>query len=105
MTEQAIEAAAKYLIGLVGAILSLQWMEQELKWSDRCLMGMTGALSAGWLTPAALELIGLTSHNYEYAAAFLVGLYAWSIMGGVMKAIRSVNWLKVFYEIIRILRK
>lgn len=105
MIEQTVEAVTKYAIGLIGALISLKFIDTKLKPMDKVIMGTTGALAAGFLTPAFISLLNLDYQAYENALAFVVGLYAWSIMGGLMKAIRSVNWLKVFYETIRILRK
>lgn len=71
----ALGIALHHLIaGLAGGLVRA-FLQPERHWAQTLVAGVVGALSAGYLTPLAVALSGLSSQpGAENAIAFCIGL-------------------------------
>ncbi len=90
MTEPASTVAgflgvkfAAVIAGMAGAVISLRYID-DLSMFGRVLAVLTGALTAGYLSPAAGQWLGV-SQPTENAIAFVFGLTAMNVIPGLMK--------------------
>ncbi len=90
MTEPASTAAgifgvkyAALIAGMAGAVISLRFID-DLSVFGRVLAVLTGALTAGYLSPAAGQWLAL-SQPTENAIAFVLGLTAMNVIPGLLK--------------------
>lgn len=89
MIDQLVASeTGRYIAGIVGSILSLQYASSSAKWYERLLMSATGLSGAIYLAPAAQHYLNLTD-EYTLGMAFVIGMYGWSLTGGVFKIIQS----------------
>jgi len=74
---------AAVLAGAVGAVISLRYID-DLSMIGRILAIFTGALFAGYVSPAVAVVLSLSPPG-QNAAAFMLGLTAMNILPGVMR--------------------
>jgi LytS/YehU family sensor histidine kinase len=75
---------ATLLAGFAGGVVSLSFIGGLTK-PQAILSVLTGALTAGYLTPVALHYLTLTSPELQNGVAFFVGLTAMNIVPGLLK--------------------
>lgn len=80
--------AARYIAGIIGGVLSLQYGDKEMMWYERAIMAATGASVAVFCAPAIQEHFTL-GDAYTSGVSFVLGLYGWSITGGIIKIIKT----------------
>ena len=89
MIDQVLASeTGRYVAGVIGSILSLQYASYNAKWYERISMSATGLAGAIYLAPAAQHYLKLTD-EYTLGIAFVIGMYGWSLTGGVFKIIQS----------------
>ena len=95
MIEQtAFDEVAKFVVGFVGGVLSLQFVSRERTRVEKIIMAVTGTFVAGFGTPALMSFFALTP-EYSNALAFVLGMYGWSLTGGVMNVLRQTKWTEI----------
>ncbi|MDG4866538.1 hypothetical protein P8631_00735 [Guyparkeria sp. 1SP6A2] len=90
MTEPASTVAgffgvkyAALIAGAAGAVISLRYID-DLSVFGRVLAVLTGTLTAGYLSPAAGQWLGVAQQT-ENAIAFVLGLTAMNAIPGLLK--------------------
>lgn len=76
-----------FLIGALGALVAMRGAPGE-SWPIRVFNVISGALMAGFISPAACEFFALTSPAMQGAMSFAVGLFGMNI------ASAAVVWIK-----------
>ncbi len=77
-------SASALIAGLVGGLMSLSMLPQlTFRKAVAALIG--GAACAAYLTPLAVEWLGLASRNLENGLAFALGIGGMRIIGGILK--------------------
>lgn len=80
---------APLILGLIGSIIALKWIEAVGVWGRTCAV-FIGCASAQVGTPLALHFFEFQP-TYEGSVAFVIGLFSMSIIGAVMKAINNAD--------------
>lgn len=75
---------ATLLAGVAGGVVSLSFIK-ELTKLQAVTSVVTGALTAGYQTPMAIQYLSLTSPEAQNCAAFVIGLTAMNIIPGLLK--------------------
>lgn len=75
---------AALLAGFAGGVVSLSFVK-ELTKLQAMMSVITGAVTAGYLTPLAIHYLSLTSPEFQNCVAFVVGLTAMNIIPGLLK--------------------
>lgn len=90
-TDQLQRAATSpFAVGLLGSIIALR-STPGTTWAERITNVISGALMAGFLSPAIAEYFGLTSHAMQGATAFVVGLFGLNITATLFDWIRTMK--------------
>ena len=76
-----------FLVGMLGALVALRSAPGD-SWPVRAVNVLSGALIAGFLSPAACEFFSLTSQAMQSAMAFACGLF------GMNLASAAFGWIK-----------
>lgn len=84
----AASETGRYIAGIAGSILSLQYASDSTKWYERIFMTATGIAAAIYIAPAAQHYLNLPN-EYTLGMAFVVGMYGWALTGGIFKIIKS----------------
>lgn len=89
MIEQlAASETVRYVAGIIGGVLSLQYGDKDITWYERAIMVATGASVAAFCAPAIQAYFTL-GDAYTSGISFVLGLYGWSITGGIIKIIKT----------------
>lgn len=88
-----------WLVGAVGAGLSMQFV-QGLTWRQKVVMVLTGTVSAAVLTTPLMEWVGMPA-SWSNGMSFLVGLFSWAAVGGVMHTLQKADWWDLIQDIVR----
>jgi hypothetical protein len=80
--------------GLMGAIVGLRFAPGGAWW-ERASNVAAGALCAGYVSPAAAEVLGLGSSATQSALAFLLGMFGMSLAAAVLTAVQTVKWADI----------
>lgn len=80
--------------GLGGALVALRFAP-GLSWIERLANVIAGAMCAGYLAPAAMEVLTLSSLSAEAALSFVIGMFGMSIAAAVIEAVRAVDWARI----------
>ena len=72
------------IAGLIGGILSLS-MLPRLTFRKAITAVIGGAACAAYLTPLAVEYLGIASRNLENGLAFALGVAGMNVLGGIFK--------------------
>lgn len=89
---------AAFVVGLVGAVVSLKFVKRAQKWYENVLMIFGGSAAAGYLEPPVSAYFHVTNGGF---IAFLIGLFGMSLAAAVMGMINSTEWGKLVPDIIR----
>lgn len=82
-------ARSPFLIGGLGALVTAVRFTPGASWPERIANVMAGALVSGYATPALVEYVGMSSHAYQSAAAFVLGLLGMSLLASVLEHIKK----------------
>lgn len=74
--------------GFAGGVVSLSFV-RNLTVFQAVLAVFTGAVSAGYLTPAAVHYLSLSSSEIANCAAFVIGITAMNVIPGIIKLSES----------------
>jgi hypothetical protein len=80
--EQVI--SSPFVIGALGALTAML-SGSKIPWYKRLSMGIAGALSAGFVSPALCKWWGIEAPEYLSMIAFFTGMIGLQITGGVIK--------------------
>jgi len=75
---------ATLVAGFAGGVVSLSFVSGLTK-PQALLSVLTGALTAGYMTPVVLHYMSLPTTELQNGAAFFVGLTAMNIVPGLLK--------------------
>lgn len=89
---------AAFVIGFVGAVVSLRFVKRAEKWYEKGLMVFGGAAAAGYLEPPVSAYFSVTNGGF---IAFLIGLFGMSLASAMMGTINNIEWNKLWTDIIR----
>lgn len=85
---------SKYLAGVVGAALSMKFIQGSL--TERLFMALGGSALSYWATPPIAAWVGIP--NAEGLAGFLIGLFGMAIIAKVYEAIRAADASKMLAD-------
>jgi hypothetical protein len=88
-----------WLLGAIGAGLSMQFVE-GLTWRQKLIMVLTGTVSAAVLTGPIMEWVGMPM-SWITGMSFLVGLFGWAAIGGVMHTLQKADWWGLIQDVVR----
>ena len=83
-----------FAAGAFGALVGLKSMPGATWW-ERFLHLMSGAVFAGFGTPALTEWLHMTSAAQMSFLAFAVGAFGVAIFNSVLEGVRATNWWAV----------
>lgn len=93
-------ARSPFAIGAIGALITAVKFTPGASWLERSFNVIAGAAAAGYISPALVEWIGMSSPSYLSGAAFLVGMVGMSLASAMLQAIKEtpfgailVSWL------------
>ena len=84
-------ARSPFLIGAVGALVTAIKFTPGASWPERGFNIVAGALCAGFITPALVEWLHMSSNNYVSGAAFVVRLLGMSFAAAILDGIKSLK--------------
>lgn len=87
------------IAGAAGAALSLQFVE-GMTWKQKFVMTSTGFFSAVFLTTPIMEFVGMP-YGWTKGMAFLVGLFSWAAIGGIMHTLQKADWWGLIQDVVR----
>ncbi|MGA0608818.1 hypothetical protein [Caldimonas sp. KR1-144] len=82
-------ATSPFAIGALGALVTAVKFTPGASWRERAFNVFSGALCAGFLTPAIVEWLNMKSPAYSSGAAFLFGLVGMSLAAALLQAIKD----------------
>lgn len=94
-------ALSKILPGLLGAVIALQWQPAGASKLDGAIAALSGFAAAYYLSPLVVELVGITSLQWEYGISFLVGLFSMAIAGQIMLALKGMELGSIVRDFVR----
>lgn len=91
-----------FVTGALGAVVTaLKFTPAGTVWYERVINVLCGSLLAGFLTPAFVEFVGLTSPEMSFAAGFMFGLVGLSLAAALLKAIKDTAWAQIISSWLR----
>lgn len=88
--------------GALGAIVTaLKFTPAGTVWYERLFNVLCGSLLAGYLTPAFVEFVGMTSLAMASAAGFMFGLVGLSLAAALLQAIKETSWSQIIASWLR----
>jgi hypothetical protein len=87
------------IAGAAGAALSLQFVE-GMTWKQKSVMTITGTVAAALLTTPLMEWVGMPA-SWSNGMSFLVGLFSWAAVGGVMHTLQKADWWGLIQDVVR----
>lgn len=78
-----------FLAGAVGALITAVRFTPGATWWERGFNVCAGSVTAGFVTPALIEWLHLTSPTYLSATAFFLGLLGMSLAASLMQALKE----------------
>jgi hypothetical protein len=85
-------ARSPFTVGAVGALITAIKFTPGASFGERVVNVLAGSAAAGFVTPALVEWLGMTSTAYASGAAFLFGLCGMSLAAAVLQAIKDTAW-------------
>ena len=82
-------ARSPFTVGAVGALITAVKFTPGASWPERGFNVLAGAAAAGYVTPALVEWLGMTSPTYASGAAFVLGLVGMSLASAMLQAIKD----------------
>jgi len=102
------QAAQKIGPAVLGALLSLRWVPDDLSKVGRFISFVGGLAAAIYVGPLIAEITNATGPRQDAGIVFLTGLFSMMVAGEAMVAIRQVqmgvlvsDWLRKFFRIDR----
>lgn len=89
---------AAFVIGFIGAVVSLKFVKRAESWFEKAFMVFGGAVAAGYLEPPISAYFNVTNGGF---IAFIIGLFGMSLAAAIMDVIDSTKWGKLVTEFIR----
>lgn len=83
-------AGSPFTIGALGAVITAVKFTPGASWIERVVNVLAGSAFAGYVTPALVEWLHMSSPSYTSGAAFLFGLVGMSLAAAVLSAIKDV---------------
>ena len=78
-----------FLIGAVGALITAIKFTTGASWGECAFNVLAGAAVAGFVTPALVEWLQMSSPAYTSGAAFILGLVGMSLAAALVKAVKD----------------
>lgn len=82
-------ARSPFVVGAIGALITAIRFTPGVSWLERIFNTVAGAAAAGYISPALVEWLGMTSPNYLSGAAFLIGMVGMSLAAAVLTGIKD----------------
>lgn len=93
-------ARSPFAIGAIGALITAVRFTPGASLLERTFNVVAGAAAAGYISPALVEWLGMSSPSYLSGSAFLVGMVGMSLAAALLQAIKEtpfgailVSWL------------
>jgi len=90
-----------FITGAFGAVVTAVKFTPGATWFEKVVNVGLGAMSSGFVTPALIEWLNVTSPAYFGCAAFLFGMLSMSLAAAVLDGIKAAklgeiidSWLK-----------
>jgi hypothetical protein len=90
-----------FITGAFGAVVTAVRFTPGVTWFEKVVNVGLGALASGYITPALIEWLGVTSQAYFGCAAFLFGMLSMSLAAALLDGIKATklgeiieSWLK-----------
>ena len=78
-----------FVTGAIGALITAVKFTPGSDWKERVFNVLSGSATAGFVAPALVEWLNLTSASYASGAAFVLGLVGMSLAAAVLQAIKD----------------
>lgn len=78
-----------FVTGAVGAIITAVKFTPGAGWKERVFNVAAGSATAGFVAPALVEWLNLTSPSFASGAAFVLGLVGMSLAAAALQAIKD----------------
>lgn len=82
-------ANSPFTIGALGALVAAIKFTPGGTWVEKGINVFSGALIAGFLAPALVDFLKMSSPSYQSGAAFAVGLLGMSVVAAVIQGIKD----------------
>lgn len=82
-------ARSPFTVGAIGALITAVKFTPGASWAERGFNIIAGSAAAGFITPALVEWLHMTSPAYSSGAAFLFGLVGMSLAAAILQAIKD----------------
>ena len=82
-------ARSPFLVGAIGALITAVKFTPGACWAERSFNVIAGAAAAGYISPALVDWLGMSSPSYLSGAAFLVGMVGMSLASAMLQAIKE----------------
>lgn len=84
-----------FAIGALGAVITAIKFTPGASWPERVTNVLAGSAFAGFVTPALVEWLHMSSQSYTSGAAFLFGLVGMSLAAAILQAIKDLPLTKI----------
>ncbi len=81
--------SSPFTIGALGAFVAAIKFTPGSSWLEKFVNVISGALIAGFLAPALVDFLKMSSPSYQSGAAFAVGLLGMSVVAAVIQGIKD----------------
>lgn len=78
-----------FVVGAAGALITAVKFTPGASWVERSFNVAAGSVTAGYLAPALMEWLRLTSPSFASGAAFVLGLVGMSLAAALLQAIKD----------------
>lgn len=82
-------ARSPFTAGAIGALITAVKFTPGANWAERGFNVLAGSAAAGFVTPALVEWLKMTSQSYISGAAFVLGLVFMSLAAAALQAIKD----------------
>jgi len=96
-------ARSPFAIGAIGALITAVRFMPGAAWPERIFSIFAGSAAAGFVTPALVEWLHMTSAAYASGAAFVCGLLGMSLIAALLQAVKETQLAKIVSERIGVL--
>lgn len=78
-----------FTVGAVGAAITAVKFTPGASWPERVVNVLAGSAAAGFVTPALVEWLHMSTPAYASGAAFVTGLVGMSLAAALLQAIKD----------------
>lgn len=78
-----------FAVGALGALITAVKFTPGASWCERIFNVWAGSTAAGFVTPALVEWLHMTSPSYTSGAAFVLGLVGMSLAAASLQAVKE----------------